>query len=152
MGCACCKQRKTSKAPTASYDVTCDAGGGAKTTDSSRYIADPTHNSGAGLIPNFNDFPSTISSSSAFPTSSFPSNPSQTRSTAITGVCVWCKNLDWLHIVICPVANGCVCCCLTTGGGVTLFIALYEYDARTEDDLSFQKGEKFHIINNTWVN
>uniref|UniRef100_A0A8C1RN76 Tyrosine-protein kinase n=1 Tax=Cyprinus carpio TaxID=7962 RepID=A0A8C1RN76_CYPCA len=36
-----------------------------------------------------------------------------------------------------------------TGGGVTLFIALYEYDARTEDDLSFQKGEKFHIINNT---
>uniref|UniRef100_A0A3B5K720 Tyrosine-protein kinase n=1 Tax=Takifugu rubripes TaxID=31033 RepID=A0A3B5K720_TAKRU len=38
--------------------------------------------------------------------------------------------------------------CLTSGG-VTLFIALYEYDARTEDDLSFKKGEKFHIINNT---
>ncbi|XP_051493797.1 tyrosine-protein kinase Fgr isoform X3 [Apus apus] len=36
-----------------------------------------------------------------------------------------------------------------TGGGVTLFIALYEYEARTEDDLTFQKGEKFHIINNT---
>ncbi|NXW85149.1 YRK kinase, partial [Alopecoenas beccarii] len=36
-----------------------------------------------------------------------------------------------------------------TGGGVTLFIALYDYEARTEDDLSFQKGEKFHIINNT---
>uniref|UniRef100_A0A3P8ZCR1 Tyrosine-protein kinase n=1 Tax=Esox lucius TaxID=8010 RepID=A0A3P8ZCR1_ESOLU len=36
-----------------------------------------------------------------------------------------------------------------TGGGVTLFIALYDYDARTEDDLTFQKGEKFHIINNT---
>lgn len=35
------------------------------------------------------------------------------------------------------------------GGGVTLFIALYDYEARTEDDLSFQKGEKFHIINNT---
>ncbi|RXM99499.1 Tyrosine-protein kinase Fyn [Acipenser ruthenus] len=34
------------------------------------------------------------------------------------------------------------------GGGVTLFLALYEYDARTEDDLSFMKGEKFHIINN----
>lgn len=32
---------------------------------------------------------------------------------------------------------------------MTLFIALYEYDARTEDDLSFAKGEKFHIINNT---
>nr|XP_005991113.1 PREDICTED: tyrosine-protein kinase Fgr [Latimeria chalumnae] len=37
-----------------------------------------------------------------------------------------------------------------TGGGVTLFLALYDYDARTEDDLSFMKGEKFHIINNTW--
>ncbi|NXR73723.1 YRK kinase, partial [Pycnonotus jocosus] len=36
-----------------------------------------------------------------------------------------------------------------TGGGVTLFIALYDYEARTEDDLTFQKGEKFHIINNT---
>ncbi|TNN85768.1 Proto-oncogene tyrosine-protein kinase Yrk [Liparis tanakae] len=36
-----------------------------------------------------------------------------------------------------------------TSGGVTLFIALYEYEARTEDDLTFQKGEKFQIINNT---
>ncbi|XP_017591746.1 PREDICTED: tyrosine-protein kinase Fgr isoform X2 [Corvus brachyrhynchos] len=36
-----------------------------------------------------------------------------------------------------------------TGRGVTLFIALYDYEARTEDDLTFQKGEKFHIINNT---
>ncbi|XP_068273872.1 tyrosine-protein kinase Fgr isoform X2 [Nyctibius grandis] len=36
-----------------------------------------------------------------------------------------------------------------TGGGVTLFVALYDYEARTEDDLSFHKGEKFHIINNT---
>ncbi|XP_064254472.1 tyrosine-protein kinase Fgr isoform X3 [Passer domesticus] len=36
-----------------------------------------------------------------------------------------------------------------SGGGVTLFIALYDYEARTEDDLTFQKGEKFHIINNT---
>ncbi|KAK1879904.1 Tyrosine-protein kinase Fyn [Dissostichus eleginoides] len=31
-------------------------------------------------------------------------------------------------------------------GGVT---TLYDYDARTEDDLTFQKGEKFQIINNT---
>ncbi|KAE8623959.1 hypothetical protein XENTR_v10005787 [Xenopus tropicalis] len=34
-------------------------------------------------------------------------------------------------------------------GGVTQFIALYDYDARTEDDLTFKKGEKFHIINNS---
>ncbi|KAM9493465.1 tyrosine-protein kinase Fgr isoform 2-T2 [Clarias gariepinus] len=119
MGCACCKQKKASKASAVSYSDTCDAVGGTQATDSSRYIADPTQNSGAGLIPNFNDFPNTISTSSAFPTSSFPSNPSQPRSAAITG------------------------------GGVTMFISLYDYEARTEDDLSFQKGEKFHIINNT---
>ncbi|XP_056651423.1 tyrosine-protein kinase Fgr [Monodelphis domestica] len=35
------------------------------------------------------------------------------------------------------------------GAGVTLFIALYGYEARTEDDLTFTKGEKFHILNNT---
>ncbi|MCJ8749854.1 hypothetical protein PDJAM_G00192330 [Pangasius djambal] len=33
--------------------------------------------------------------------------------------------------------------------GVTLFVALYDYEARAEDDLSFMKGEKFQIINNT---
>lgn len=35
------------------------------------------------------------------------------------------------------------------GPGVTLFVALYDYEARTEDDLTFAKGEKFHILNNT---
>ncbi|XP_066870050.1 tyrosine-protein kinase Fgr isoform X4 [Kogia breviceps] len=37
-----------------------------------------------------------------------------------------------------------------SGTGVTLFIALYDYEARTEDDLTFAKGEKFHILNNMW--
>uniref|UniRef100_A0A669E080 non-specific protein-tyrosine kinase n=1 Tax=Oreochromis niloticus TaxID=8128 RepID=A0A669E080_ORENI len=38
----------------------------------------------------------------------------------------------------------------TRGGtGVTLFVALYDYEARTEDDLSFKKGERFQIINST---
>lgn len=36
----------------------------------------------------------------------------------------------------------------SAGTGVTLFIALYDYEARTEDDLTFAKGEKFHILNN----
>ncbi|XP_035881481.1 tyrosine-protein kinase Fgr isoform X3 [Phyllostomus discolor] len=36
-----------------------------------------------------------------------------------------------------------------SGIGVTLFVALYDYEARTEDDLTFIKGEKFHILNNT---
>ncbi|EGW11408.1 Proto-oncogene tyrosine-protein kinase FGR [Cricetulus griseus] len=30
-----------------------------------------------------------------------------------------------------------------------MFVALYDYEARTRDDLSFIKGEKFHILNNT---
>ncbi|XP_019740578.1 tyrosine-protein kinase Fyn isoform X1 [Hippocampus comes] len=38
----------------------------------------------------------------------------------------------------------------TRGGtGVTLFVALYDYEARSEDDLSFRKGERFQIINST---
>uniref|UniRef100_A0AAQ4QFJ4 Tyrosine-protein kinase n=1 Tax=Gasterosteus aculeatus aculeatus TaxID=481459 RepID=A0AAQ4QFJ4_GASAC len=35
-------------------------------------------------------------------------------------------------------------------GGVTFFVALYDYEARTSDDLSFKKGDRFQIINNTW--
>ncbi|XP_038614485.1 tyrosine-protein kinase Fgr [Tachyglossus aculeatus] len=34
-------------------------------------------------------------------------------------------------------------------GGATLFIALYDYEARTSEDLSFSKGEKFHILNSS---
>uniref|UniRef100_A0A671V189 Tyrosine-protein kinase n=1 Tax=Sparus aurata TaxID=8175 RepID=A0A671V189_SPAAU len=34
-------------------------------------------------------------------------------------------------------------------GGVTFFVALYDYEARTSDDLSFTKGDRFQIINNT---
>ncbi|XP_014899461.1 tyrosine-protein kinase yes [Poecilia latipinna] len=34
-------------------------------------------------------------------------------------------------------------------GGVTFFVALYDYEARTSDDLSFRKGDRFQIINNT---
>uniref|UniRef100_A0A2R9B6F9 Tyrosine-protein kinase n=1 Tax=Pan paniscus TaxID=9597 RepID=A0A2R9B6F9_PANPA len=33
--------------------------------------------------------------------------------------------------------------------GVTIFVALCDYAARTTEDLSFKKGEKFQIINNT---
>ncbi|KAF3858072.1 hypothetical protein F7725_011273 [Dissostichus mawsoni] len=34
-------------------------------------------------------------------------------------------------------------------GGVTFFVSLYDYEARTTDDLSFKKGDRFQIINNT---
>ncbi|KAL2090839.1 hypothetical protein ACEWY4_013102 [Coilia grayii] len=34
-------------------------------------------------------------------------------------------------------------------GGVTTFVALYDYESRTASDLSFQKGERLQIVNNT---
>ncbi|XP_026868964.2 tyrosine-protein kinase Yes [Electrophorus electricus] len=38
---------------------------------------------------------------------------------------------------------------LTITGGVSLFVALYDYVSRTTEDLSMKKGERFQIINNT---
>ena len=32
--------------------------------------------------------------------------------------------------------------------GALMFLGLYQYDARTSEDLSFKKGEKLQIINN----
>ena len=33
--------------------------------------------------------------------------------------------------------------------GITVFIALYDYDARTNEDLSFKKGERLQVVDNT---
>ena len=33
--------------------------------------------------------------------------------------------------------------------GITVFVALYDYDARTNEDLSFKKGERLQVIDNT---
>ncbi|XP_010574482.1 PREDICTED: tyrosine-protein kinase Fgr isoform X2 [Haliaeetus leucocephalus] len=88
----------------------------------SQYDPDPTQSGTIFTrIPDFNNFHGTA----------VPSAPS------FTGPGVFTSNT--LHM-----RSGGI-----TGGGVTLFIALYDYEARTEDDLTFQKGEKFHIINNT---
>uniref|UniRef100_A0A3B4TYY1 Tyrosine-protein kinase n=1 Tax=Seriola dumerili TaxID=41447 RepID=A0A3B4TYY1_SERDU len=43
-------------------------------------------------------------------------------------------------------------CVLVFLGGVTFFVALYDYEARTSDDLTFKKGDRFQIINNTKTN
>ncbi|XP_078538043.1 tyrosine-protein kinase Fgr isoform X1 [Lissotriton helveticus] len=89
-----------------------------------RYGPDPTQHNHSGnfnRIPDFNNYPTPLVSA-AMPfggTNPYPSNGSQMRAGGITA------------------------------GGVTLFIALYDYEARTEDDLNILKGEKFHIINNT---
>lgn len=34
-------------------------------------------------------------------------------------------------------------------GGAKIFVALYDYDARTDEDLSFRKGEHLEILNDT---
>jgi len=34
-------------------------------------------------------------------------------------------------------------------GGVLTFVGLYDYDARTAEDLSFKKSEQLQIVNNT---
>lgn len=36
-----------------------------------------------------------------------------------------------------------------SGQGAKVFVALYDYDARTDEDLSFKKGEHLEIINDT---
>ncbi|KAM6982119.1 proto-oncogene tyrosine-protein kinase Src isoform 2-T2 [Tautogolabrus adspersus] len=38
---------------------------------------------------------------------------------------------------------------ITLTGGVTTFVALYDYESRTASDLSFRKGERLQIVNNT---
>ncbi|XP_014114012.1 PREDICTED: tyrosine-protein kinase Fgr isoform X3 [Pseudopodoces humilis] len=96
--------------------------GGSLQPPASQYDPDPTQPGAAFTrIPDFNNFqgPAVPLAPSFAEPGGFTSNVLQTRSGGITG------------------------------GGVTLFIALYDYEARTEDDLSFQKGEKFHIVNNT---
>ena len=37
----------------------------------------------------------------------------------------------------------------STPSSVKVFVALYDYDARTDEDLSFKKGEHLEIINDT---
>jgi hypothetical protein len=37
----------------------------------------------------------------------------------------------------------------TQGTAAKIFVALYDYDARTDEDLSFKKGEHLEIINDT---
>ncbi|XP_066420769.1 tyrosine-protein kinase Fgr isoform X3 [Molothrus aeneus] len=96
--------------------------GGSLQPPASQYDPDPTQPGAIFTrIPDFNNFqgPALPSAPSFAEPGGFTSGVLQTRSGAISG------------------------------GGVTLFIALYDYEARTEDDLTFQKGEKFHIINNT---
>lgn len=40
----------------------------------------------------------------------------------------------------------------TTISNAKIFVALYDYDARTDEDLSFRKGEHLEILNDTQVN
>lgn len=39
----------------------------------------------------------------------------------------------------------------TSNANAKIFVALYDYDARTDEDLSFRKGEHLEILNDTQV-
>lgn len=39
----------------------------------------------------------------------------------------------------------------TANANAKIFVALYDYDARTDEDLSFRKGEHLEILNDTQV-
>lgn len=39
--------------------------------------------------------------------------------------------------------------CVFLAGGVTTFVALYDYESRTASDLTFRKGDRLQIVNNT---
>lgn len=39
----------------------------------------------------------------------------------------------------------------TINSNAKIFVALYDYDARTDEDLSFRKGEHLEILNDTQV-
>lgn len=38
---------------------------------------------------------------------------------------------------------------VSPAGGVTTFVALYDYESRTASDLTFRKGDRLQIVNNT---
>ncbi|XP_074917056.1 tyrosine-protein kinase Fgr isoform X2 [Chelonoidis abingdonii] len=119
MGCVYCKEKGSNKGQTENIDGTTGL------ASKSCYGPDPTQQNPASSfthIPDFNNFHSTPVSTAGAPFMGPGLCPSSTLHMRGGGI---------------------------TGGGVTLFIALYDYEARTEDDLTFLKGEKFHIINNT---
>uniref|UniRef100_A0A1A9WYV5 SH3 domain-containing protein n=1 Tax=Glossina brevipalpis TaxID=37001 RepID=A0A1A9WYV5_9MUSC len=39
----------------------------------------------------------------------------------------------------------------TSSANAKIFVALYDYDARTDEDLSFRKGEHLEILNDTQI-
>ncbi|XP_047674890.1 tyrosine-protein kinase fynb isoform X1 [Tachysurus fulvidraco] len=98
-------------------------GGGSTAFQSGLSHVDSAHHLspafGAASIPNYNNFTTSGSSHSVF-------GGANIHTQTHTGV---------LHA--------------QRAAGVTLFVALYDYEARAEDDLSFSKGEKFQIINST---
>lgn len=40
-------------------------------------------------------------------------------------------------------------CVSLLAAGVTTFVALYDYESRTASDLTFRKGDRLQIVNNT---
>lgn len=146
MGCVPCKERGAGKGQAGGE-------GGSLQPPASQYDPDPTQPGAIFTrIPDFNNFqgPALPSAPSFAEPGGFTSGVPQPRSGALSGqrgLGVGREGGPAHPGAATPGSPRSLTC--ATGGGVTLFIALYDYEARTEDDLTFQKGEKFHIINNT---
>ncbi|XP_053123303.1 tyrosine-protein kinase Fgr isoform X2 [Hemicordylus capensis] len=119
MGCVQCKKKRANK----NQGGGGSSDGAANPAPSSHYNPDPIQPNPTNFtrIPDFNNFPGTPG----------PCTPALGGGTGHYPT----PSLPGLGGI--------------AGGGVTFFVALYDYEARTEDDLTFVKGEKFNIINNT---
>ncbi|XP_067097399.1 tyrosine-protein kinase fynb isoform X3 [Osmerus mordax] len=127
MGCVQCKDKEATKLRDERDTSLSQSAAGY------RYGADPPPQHypsfGVTAIPNYNNFHAPVGHA---PVGHAPVGPGRDR--------VWRGQLP--RVTQGPLRN-------RGGTGVTQFVALYDYEARTEDDLSFRKGERFQIINST---
>lgn len=77
----------------------------------------------------------------------FPS-PVKPVSLILSGNTLLCAKCLYFSVCIVPQMNVSVSP-WSLSGGVTTFVALYDYESRTASDLTFRKGDRLQIVNNT---
>ena len=105
-------------------------------------------------VPTGNSMPQTV------PMSSTPEGVQVEQSRNFGGI-IYLRNLYFIYsnvlilIIFSAIRQNAVLPTLpqeqdpTQGLAAKIFVALYDYDARTDEDLSFKKGEHLEIINDT---
>lgn len=66
----------------------------------------------------------------------------------LSGNTLLCAKCLYFSVCIVPQMNVSVST-WSLSGGVTTFVALYDYESRTASDLTFRKGDRLQIVNNT---